>query len=269
LPGNKPYTYGVSFVYNNKIYYGLGIDATGVNYARDFKIFDPQTGLWSQGPSIPFIMSPRRYASCFTLNNMVYIGFGAYNNQADWWSFDPSQSGDGAWKQVASYNRPGFGGVSFSVASKAYAGIPYVDGIINQYDPTFNNGLGSWMAVAQGQFPSVLYSSVFSIDNYAYIVGGQSRSASATSTTWLFDPFLNTVKPVANAPVVIKDAPSFSLNGKGYVLVNGSLYQYDPSVDKWTFINSTPVFTGVYNAAVVNGIAYAWTTDGTVYKLAL
>ena len=66
-------------------------------------------------------------------------------------------------------------------------------------------------------------------------------------------------------PVSFSNAPSFALNGKGYVLVNGSVYQYDPAADIWTLTNTTPVvFDGVYNAAVVNGIAYAWTKDGTV-----
>lgn len=269
LQGNEPHKYGVSFVFNNKIYYGLGIDATGSNYSYNFDVYDPQTNLWSANVTIPSAMHPRSYASCFVTNNIVYIGLGAYNNTSDWWSYDPSKTGDNAWKQITPFYKNYFGSIAFTVNNTGYAGIPYKDGSLYQLDPSKYNGLGEWIKVNGLTFPAVLYSSQFVIKNKAYIIGGQIPSGDSTSACWEFDPVAFTLKPMANAPAKFRFAPSFSLNNKGYILAVGNIYEFDPDQNVWNKIASSPVFSGVYNAAVINGEAYAWTLDGDVYKLKL
>ena len=267
LPGNSPHTYGVSFVYDNKIYYGLGVDATGKTYSNNFDVYDPQSNLWYKIIPIASGMHPNKYSSCFMLNNIVYMGFGTYNNPTDWWSYDPSQIGDNAWKQVASFYDHYFGGVAFTVNNKAYAGISYKDASLFQFNPAVNNGLGEWVKLNGLNFPAVLYSSQIVIDNNVYIIGGQTKTETESSNCWKFDPVTQTITQVANAPVKFKLSPSFSLNGKGYILTNGTIYEFDPVLNKWNTLITTPQFSGVYNAAVINGVPYAWTNDGTVYKL--
>ena len=267
LPGNSPHTYGISFVYDNKIYYGLGVDASGANYSTSFDVYDPQTNLWSNNIPIASSMHPSKYASCFIMNNIVYMGSGAYNNTSDWWSYDPSKTVDNAWKQVASFYDHYFGGVAFTVNNKAYAGIPYKDGSLFQFNPDVNNGLGEWVKLNGLNFPAVLYSSQIVINNNVYIIGGQTNTETITSNCWKFDPVAQTITQMASAPVKFKLSPSFSLNGKGYVLTNGTIYEFNPDQNSWKTITTSPVFTGTYNTAVINGVPYAWTLDGTVYKL--
>jgi Uncharacterized protein conserved in bacteria len=269
LPGNSPHKYGISFVYDNKIYYGLGIDEVDNIYSYNFDVYEPQTNHWTKSIPIALAMHPNKYSSCFILNNMVYMGFGTYKNPTDWWSYDPSKTGDGAWIQKASFYNYGWGAIAFTVNNKAYAGIPYKDGSLFQFNPTANNGLGEWVKLNGLNFPAIMYSSQIVINNKAYIIGGQTTSGDSTSNCWEFDPTMLTIKQKANAPSKFTLAPSFTLNGKAYILQNGSLYQFDPVLNSWTFIYSTPFIRGTYNAAVINGVAYAWTNDGTVYKLIL
>ena len=267
LPGNSPHTYGISFVYDNKIYYGLGVDATGKIYSYNFDVYDPLTNFWIKNIPIGSAMHPSKYASCFAVNGIIYMGSGAYNNTTDWWSYDPSKIGDNAWKQVTSFYDHYFGGVAFTVNNKSFAGIPYKDGSLFQFNPAANNGLGEWVKLNGLNFPAVSYSSQIVINNKVYIIGGLTTSADSTSNCWEFDPALLTIKQMSNAPLKFTLAPSFSLNGKGYVLVNGSIYEFDPILNNWKFLNSTPTIRGTYNAAIINGVPYAWALDGTVYKL--
>ena len=268
LPGNSPHTFGISFVYDNKIYYGLGTDATGNIYSYNFDVYDPQSNSWFKSIPIGSGMHPSKYASCFALNGIIYMGSGAYNNTDDWWSYDPSKTGDNAWKQVQSFYDYKFGGVAFTVNNKAYAGIPSKDASLFQFNPGVNNGLGEWVKLNGLNFPAVSYSSQIVINNNVYIIGGQMGSETV-SNCWKFDPVAKTIIQMATAPIKFKLSPSFSLNGKGYILTNGTVYEFDPDLNKWSTLMNTSDFTGVYNAAVINGVPYAWTLDGTVYKLKL
>ena len=269
LKGNSPYTYGISFVLNDKIYSGFGNDVTGHINAKDFQIFDPATGTWSQGPLISSYMHVNKYLSCFVCNNIAYMGSGPTNNLTDWWSYNPSLTDDAAWKEVASYYESGWGGVSFSINNTGYAGLLYNDRAISKFNATANNGTGTWTPVTNYFFPRLHYSSSLVINGYAYIIGGYDEYGKATSACFQFDPSSNNIILMASAPVSFAFAPSFSLNGKGYIIVNKMTYEFNPSTNSWKSLFSSPDIVGVYNAAVVKGVAYGWTTDGTVYQLKL
>jgi Kelch motif/Putative binding domain, N-terminal len=256
----------VNFVLNNAVYAGLGNNSGSANY--EFIIFNPTTGLWTTGPSIPGNMSVRNDASYFVANNKVYVGFGSNNGaeMADWWEYDPAKTGNAAWRQVSSYPTAGSGGVAFSYNNVGYAGVPSKNGNLSKFDPAGNGGAGSWTTVVSGTFPKVSHASVFTVGNFVYIAGGSNGTANVSSV-YRFDPSNNTVTSVASLPVAFKDAPSFSINGKGYVLVGGTTYQYDPTANAWTAVdNSNIAFSGVYNAVVLNGVVYAGLPNGTIYK---
>jgi len=269
LRGNSPYTNGISFVLNDKIYCGFGNDVSGNIYANDFQIFDPATGIWSQGPLISSHMHVNKYLSCFVCNNIAYMGSGTVNNLTDWWSYDPSQAGDAAWKQNAFYYESGWGGVSFSVNNTGYAGLLYNDRAISRFNASANNGIGSWSPVTNYLFPGLHYSSTIVINGYAYIIGGYNEFGISTSGCFQFDPSSTNVTAMANAPVSFAFAPSFSLNGKGYIIINKKTYEFNPVMNSWTTLFTSPDIVGVYNSAIVKGNAYAWTADGTVYQLKL
>jgi hypothetical protein len=270
IPGSQStfsYTGSVSFVYNNKIYFGLG-NNFGSGYNKGFKIYDPQANTWSQGPLIASTMNGRAGAVCVMINNKVYIGLGNEGfNQSDWWEFDPSKTGDAAWRQLTSHPLAADGGIAFNLNGILYAGIPYQDGSIYQFDPVANSGKGSWQKMLPGSFPKVKNSSFYTINNTAYIVGGTNTSQNNVPYNTRFEPSINTAGSILDLPLNAANAPAFSLNGKGYIVTNGATYEYDPAGNTWKKLDGTsPNVSGVYNAAVINEVVYVWEANGTMYK---
>lgn len=283
---------GVSFVLGNKIYYGLGFSSlTGprgnytVNYNTDFRVFDPAGNTWSRGPSIPSAMPPRANASSFVLNGKAYIGFG--DTLRDWWEYNPSLTGDAAWRKLGPNTIPtlafwgGSSGIAFVMNNIAYAGNP--GDYLCQLDPTGN---GNWIRKNIFIY-NTRYSTRFTLGDYFYFVGGFSDII-GSAPRWV--PYTSKrdlsgkAYGAASFPVPILGQPGFTLNNKLYILYDGSTYQYDPVADIWTNIKAeAPVFKGFwrppgtgneylddyiycYNAAVVNGTAYAWTPSGQMFK---
>jgi hypothetical protein len=128
---------------------------------------------------------------------------------------------DDSWTQVASF--PSAVdiqlGVSFSLHGKGYVGLgqgPFATKLW-EYDPQedkwhqkidLSNILGASVYAS---------SSVFVIDNYAYIVGGQG-SHSLYGEVYRYDPIKNTFTLIVGLPRTTSGAFGFTHQGKGYVL---------------------------------------------------
>lgn len=265
------YANAISFIYNNKLYMGLGKNATSLN--RDFKIFDPQTNSWSQGPELPATLSGKNLATCFVLNNKIYIGNGSTNwNQSsgltnDWFEFNPAQTGEGAWKNLTGYPVVGIG-FAFVLNNKAYAAVPLdFDKRINVFDAEANGDMGQWNPVTT-KVPDLEKGNVFTIGNYAYIFGQYTSSGNTTNKIYRFDPTTgNFTIPAPFPGDLLGQNPTFSINGKGYV-INQGIYEYNPISNIWTRKNDAPGGSevGAYNATVINNRAFRWTYLGKMYE---
>ena len=266
---------GISFVFGNKIYFGFGTNSSAIN-TSGFRIYDPASDQWSQGPVQPLNMGGRTDAGCVVVNGEAYIGFGRYFNfYSDYWSLDPAT---GTWRQLTDYpNATGIYPLCFENQNTLYAGVPKVDTTLRKFDPLANGGNGIWTSVPV-RFPRLQGSLCFTIGNYSYIVGGlDSAGAGTLISNFRFDPINNSLVRVADIPLYIgisqNNAASFVLNNKGYVFCPGNLgtdlYTYDPGNDKWTALGPTfsPDINKVRNnVVVVNSEIYAWDQDGAVYK---
>jgi N-acetylneuraminic acid mutarotase len=94
-------------------YVGCGF---GGNYEKDMYKYDPATNSWTD---IGFPGNKRVNASAFTLNNVMYVGFGTNNNTTDtqFWAFDPSST-TAPWTQKRS-----LANISNSTESYDYSGV--------------------------------------------------------------------------------------------------------------------------------------------------
>jgi len=266
---------GISFVFDNKIYFGLGTNNSAIN-TSGFRIYDPAVDQWSQGPMQPLNMGGRTDAGCVVVDGKAYIGFGRYFNfYSDYWSLDPAT---GTWKQLTDYpNAIGIYPLCFENQNTLYAGVPKVDTTMRKFDPLANGGNGSWTTVPV-RFPRLQGSLCFSIGNYSYIIGGlDSAGAGTLISNFRFDALNNSLARVADIPLYIgisqNNAASFVLDNMGYVFCLGNLgadlYTYDPGNDTWTALSPTfsPDINKVRNnVVVVNSEIYAWDQEGTVYK---
>jgi len=279
---------GVSFVLGNKIYYGLGYKAISfagsvytADYNTDFRIFDPVSKTWSAGPTIPSAMAPRANASCMVSNGKAYIG-GGTDTLTDWWEYDPSLTGDAAWKKIPSPDYPLGGGyvVAATANNTAYFGAP--SGALYQFDAT-----GNWLKTKITIFYDSRGGSCFLLGGYLYIIGGHYTGVGSfpqiVSTGFRYD-LSNGQSSFGSGtfPFPIFGQPTFNLNDKQYILYNGSTYLFDPIANKWTdLLIKAPVFKGIgfphgnaglnasaytYNVAVINGAAYAWTPSGQISR---
>ena len=259
---------GVSFVWNNKIYFGLGINPSGA--VRLFKIFDPVTNVWSQGPTIPAAMYSRTDAGCTFSNGVAYFALGHYGSLInDTWSLDLATT---TWKQLPSFTSGSISPICFEVNNTVYVGQPrYEPGVLKKYLPSSN----TWQNVTNN-FPQIQSALCFTIGSFTYVAGGFSQTSGFgfLKTNYKFDPNTNSITQLSDIPSFLGFSQAGGscgvLNGKGYVICLQQFYQYDPVTDTWLDLNSTgtPDTNTMSNheLAVVNNTIYAWQRDGTVFK---
>jgi len=188
------------------------------------------------------------------VGNKIYLTGGYANNQwlNDLQEYDPAT---GSWKNltttpVGPLNRSA--GVAFTINGKMYVGL----GAENFLSTTgtqknlkdlweFTPSTGAWVQKASLPDSPRTESSVFVVNNKAYIVGGNGGfgvGVNNTNQVWEYDPAGNKWTKKANYPETsIATAGAFAINGKGYVS-NGragtdylkKTYEYNPTSNVWT-----------------------------------
>ena len=261
---------GVAFVWNNKIYFGLGINWSGA--IRNFYIFDPSTNVWSQGPSVPAAMHSRTSAGCTISNGIAYIALGHFGTLiTQVWSLDLSTT---TWKQLPSFTTGSIWPICFEVNNTVYVGQPrYEPGVLKKYLPSSSSS-GSWQNVTNN-FPQIQGALCFTIGSVTYVAGGfPSPNGFGLKTNYRFDPVTNNITQLSDNPAFLGLSQAGGscgvLDGKGYVLRLQHFYQYDPTTDIWLELNSTGTpdtnKMTAYALAVVNNTIYAWYKNGSVFK---
>lgn len=108
----------------------------------------------------------------------------------------------------------------------------------------YNPENDSW--IEKAYFPGIKrqYSSVFSIEEITYLIGGYSESGTALNDVWSYNGSQDTWTQMNNFPGLPRwDASSTSLNGFGYFGLGttadstlSDLWKYNPKKDEWTKI---------------------------------
>jgi hypothetical protein len=94
LPGGARAN-AVTFVFNNKVYFGMGYDYLYLNgqatrrYKSDWYEMDPASGVIAVSKS-PFPGTKKDYINGFTVNNKFYIGTGQSGD--DFWEYNPANN---------------------------------------------------------------------------------------------------------------------------------------------------------------------------------
>jgi N-acetylneuraminic acid mutarotase len=262
---------GVSFVINDKIYYGTGIECLGSENNR-FWVFDPATNIWDTIAPMPG--SARRIAAGFSIGGKGYVGLGispAGLGLNDLWEYDPALN---AWSQKANFPGAGRGAcVAPTTATKAYVGLglAYMQFFVDfyEYDPVTDQ----WTPKAffPGGFRT--WASSFAIGNMCYVGCGTDNNNVEYSDFWLYDTQLNQWTQKAAVPGSGRyQASAFAINGIGYIgygyTSNTDFYSYDPTTNSWTpepSCSTTPITFDVSCATSTAGycIIFPWNTEET------
>ena len=239
---------GSGFVLNGKIYYGLGVKGfAGANVlgGGDFWEYDPATNVWTQKANHPAIndgagSGVESQPVSFAINGKGYVALGSLRAV---WEYDPTTN---AWTKKNQNHPLGTnaslqGAVAFVVNGKAYicggnGGTSRRD--LYEYDPVAN----TWTKKADFPNTNGIYRTQgFAIGTKGYV--GAGVVGSGTNKFWEYDTVTDTWKEIAAYPGGnASDAVATTLNGKGYVRVNGKLYEYSPTTNTWTTKTYKPTF---------------------------
>lgn len=259
---------GTIFAINGKIYLMGGPSNSEVHE------FDLAVKTWAKVNTMPAEIANGRYGSVTVLNNKAYAGnFIDNNTDATWFEFNPAIAGAGAWKRLTNYPEPGVKiGVAFSVKGKIYAGLGGSDQSITtsiyQFDPEANGGSGEWKEGFNPAAPNRRFVSHFVIDDVFYFGGGTDLGNYDRSVFYKFDPAVSNSSVTAIEPffIPVSRAPSYALNGKGYIVRDGQPYEYSPGSNAWSVTDHLIPSSDISFTIVVDNTAYALTGKGEVYQ---
>lgn len=126
----------------------------------------------------------------------------------------------------------------------------------------------TWVTKTPDPIPRFAAAS-FMIGNNIYVVGGQDRTITATSTNEVYDTVTNTWSQKADYPMKIEGAYGFSINNVGYCaggmaqnnIPISDAYSYNPTTNTWTSITSLPQPLSTCNTTTTIG-NYAYIIGG-------
>jgi gliding motility-associated-like protein len=195
--------------------------------------------VWTKKSNFPGGSS--RYASGFTLGSTGYYCGGS--NGTQFWKYDPATD---TWAQQASM--PMNVGSSPAIAWNGKGWVLGTNKTMYMYNPIYN----TW--IKKATFPGSAYNvqSGFLLNNKLIVAGGINATGQVVAEVWEYDLVNDIWSRKNDMPFAMGFAPSFALNGKGYVITGNSTrnnaggpqsadcLQYDPATDSWTVMADFP-----------------------------
>lgn len=133
------------------------------------------------------------------------------------------------------------------------------DGIYYGNEVNFNSLKGQWKQVASFPGPHRKHSITFTVNNKAYLVGGESLETEKFNDVWEFDPLTNEWLQKSNFPktyVTSEGGDVFVINEVAYFISSASLLEYNPNSDIW-MNKGDGIGQSHLTAFSVNGKGYA------------
>jgi N-acetylneuraminic acid mutarotase len=232
----------ISFIINEKVYFGLGRDGTG-SLLSDLYEYNTVTDVWTKKSNLPSGGLTR--ASVFVIDNVAYIGLGfkgggsttanglpTYNETSEFWKYEPAND---KWTSITRF--PGIERASafaLTLNKKGYVfggGNSKNNGIVRftyfkdtwEFDPLKS----TWIQKSNfnGGERSEIYG--INISDKAYLGYGQALDSQtgastglskAVSDMWEFDPVRNTwfQQPATSLGNISFAKIGFSIQNKGY-----------------------------------------------------
>ena len=212
---------------------------------------------WQQISDFP--STERDDGIAFTIANKAYCGTGLnqwFSSCNDFYSLDMNTD---AWDTIAPMQageeRQYACGFSSPDAGFVFGGIngsTYLNDVW-KYDPVLNTWEEKTALPAEGRGGS----SVFVINNIAYLIGGRTVSTDAIEEVWAYDLINDVWEHKSNLPFGARwRAAATVCADKGYIIFGkdqsnrfcSELMEYNPSGDNWTQISTFPGTGRTYSA---------------------
>ncbi|NVK53158.1 MAG: IPT/TIG domain-containing protein [Flavobacteriaceae bacterium] len=227
------------------------IDNKAYIFARDsldgrYKlfVFDSITKKWSKIEFPQDISDYHSYAFILqVIGKSIYI----YKSEAvNYENFIEFNTETKIWTTKSKYfeinNEPKIlGHTYFTLNNEIYIGLGKYrnTNVYNKYLEKYNPINNSWTTVSSNLDLDIAYSTTFVINNIAYVIGGSEKSNGKAS--WSYNSASNSWVRISDFPYSIKNATSYVLNNKGYVIVNedinnvfvNEIWEYNPQTNSW------------------------------------
>lgn len=273
--GTLLYEGGISFVHNNRIYWGFTRSTSGSNVAT-YVVFDPADPAkgWQSQPPPPanFVPSDWQSGAAIVHNDHIYIGSGitAWGESSHWWEFHPATNTGTA---LTDFPHAVLKPVAFSLEDKLYIGFGSDNKQLYQFDPAANNQKGSFTPAATGTFSDLSAGNAFVIDKEVYLGRALPDIFGVRKAVYKFTPPSQLVR-VADTPdeMPALSTPSFTIGKKGYFVLNRNVWEYTPSATGGTWravIADTNVPVMQHTARLIiqgKEVIYGWSGTGRLYE---
>lgn len=228
---------------------------------------------YCQNPTYASSTPTNRGMVAFEAGGKGFFGYGLSTNfqhSASFAVYDPATNTTGL---TAAWSLPRSQSTAFSVGGYGYVGLgfieespepAYVNDVFQRFDPVSQQFTGPIAPFPGGPRLDAV---AFAIGNKAYVGGGGDVGIDPGTPTlendlWAYDPANNTWTARADMPANISGGRAFAINGKGFVIPDGTntLWEYDQTANSWTTRAAVP--GPVYSGRCVftlNGKAYLGT----------
>jgi N-acetylneuraminic acid mutarotase len=253
----KPRKYATGFSLQGYGYVGLGFGNSFEEANSDFYKYDPDQNEWEKINN--FGGGGRYSATGFVIGNYAYVGSGltlATNSLKtnDFWKFDPVNEN---WTEIASLPVNTAEAVGLTVGGFGYVCTPEVTDNFWKYDPAEDK----WIQLPDLNMPLVgengKADSGFAIGNKIYIY----VSGNSTGLHHLYEFNTNTLQWTRKADLtgfgIRTNLVGFSIKGKGYIIDEYKVREYDPDSDTWEDMD--------YNPSRINHAAIEFVIDNKAY----
>ena len=243
---------GISFVANNKIYIGWGLDGnTNALINEAFAAYDLTTQQWSQYVLPPATIEGRRYAVARELGGKVYLGTG-YNGVArldSWYRLDPVTN---TWTTMAKFPTPSIGASLEVINNKLIMGCGSTESSkMYEFD---ESGTGSWTEKINMPI-AMQHTASFVLNNKLHAGVGGTPAGLREQTIYSIDG-AGVVTPETRFPGEFGIATSFVYKGSVYLIeYTGKMYRYRPDAPvQWQIVGTD--FQTIFRAHVINNKVY-------------
>ena len=222
---------GVAFAVDGNGYVGLGYDN-----GSSFWKFRPTEKDWT--PAAAFPGGPRWKSASFVIGNYAYVGLGE-GSPSEFWRFNPTTN---AWTSITSFPliNSSRQTVGFSAAGKGYVVTSDETDNFWEYNPSTN----SWTKKSDypgvhlpGEYPQT----GFVVNDKVYVYSADEGSN--PHSAYKYDPESDTWSSIASPNHIgsTSSETGFSVNGKGYIRSDLSMFIYDPVMNSWEIETNSDV----------------------------
>ena len=249
----SPRVCAVAVASSDKLYVGLGYDATSGSYqssvSSDWNEYDPATAKWTKKADFPGL--GRANAISFVIGGKIYVGLGSNYDAntkgatyVDFYEYDPATD---KWTEKSSFRGGGRDQpVSFVIGNKGYVGTGNTDPFsaatvtndFYEYDPATDK----WTQKTSLTGTARCRAFGFALNGKGYLGAGEDRNVSKLSDFYEYDPTADKWAKKADFPEANARARGFDFGAVGMVAggragnsnsLSNTVYQYNPAENTW------------------------------------